>query len=204
MAESTVQSKHPSRGQYARSEGTRARILEAALAEAGRAGFQNTSVARIAARAEVAVGILNYHFGSKRELLHELMASQAGEFLSRLRPRAEGEDFFSFEQAMLGTYLTFLQANPNYVRLAEEVRLHDPDLYHEGTQAHVNHIVSRIAGGIARGELRTMDAREIRAQAYFMLGALTFLDRFLDDDAYPGDTAVVTSFIDSLRRILAA
>ncbi len=203
MAESGAQSKTQTRGQYARSEGTRARILEAALKEAGRAGFQNTSVAKIAARAEVAVGILNYHFGSKRELLHELMASQVGEFLARLRPRAEGEDFFSFERAMLGTYLTFLQANPNYVRLAEEVRLHDPDLYQAGTQAHVNHIVGRISGGIARRELRTMDAVEIRAQAYFMLGALTFLDRYLYDDSYPGDAAVVSFFIDSLRRILA-
>ena len=75
---SPSQPRTASRGHYARSEDTRARILDAALAEAGQSGFQNTSVAKIAARADVAVGILNYHFGTKRELLRELMAAQAG------------------------------------------------------------------------------------------------------------------------------
>ena len=53
---------------YAKSRDTRARILAAALAEASDAGFHKTSVARIAARAGVAIGNLNYHFGSLREL----------------------------------------------------------------------------------------------------------------------------------------
>ena len=54
------------RAAYAKSADTRARILAAALAEASESGFHKTSVARIAARAGVAVGNLHYHFGSKR------------------------------------------------------------------------------------------------------------------------------------------
>ena len=37
-------------------------------------------MANITARAEVAVGILNYHFGSRQEMLHELMSSQVQNF----------------------------------------------------------------------------------------------------------------------------
>ena len=59
------------RAPYAKSRDTRARILAAALAEASDSGFHKTSVARIAARAGVAVGNLHYHFGSRRELLRE-------------------------------------------------------------------------------------------------------------------------------------
>ena len=62
-----------SRGPYAKSSDTRARILDAALEVAGELGFHRASVARIAERAGVAVGNLHYHFGSRDELLRELM-----------------------------------------------------------------------------------------------------------------------------------
>ncbi len=191
------------RGHYARSEDTRARILDAALVEAGESGFQNTSVAKIAARAEVAVGILNYHFGTKRKLLRELMASQAGEFISQLTAPTNAESFFECERRILTVYLKFLHANPNYVRLSEEVRLHDPDLYQSGVQANIDHICGRIRRGMQRGDLRQMTDAQVRAQAFFMLGALNFFDRFLEDARYPGDAEAATAFIDSLRGGMA-
>ena len=167
------------RGQYARSEDTRKRILAAALAEAADGGIINTSVSRIGARAGVAVGNLNYHFGSKKELLHELMAAQVEDMLSRMSAPAETDDFFSYEESLVRAYLGFLHENPAYIRLAEEVRHIDPDLYHEGMQAHVQLIQDRIQDGIARGDLRAMSLDEVRAQAYFMLGIFTVLDRFI-------------------------
>lgn len=194
---------HSGRGHYARSEETRARILDATLAEAGRAGFHSTSVARIAARADVAIGILNYHFGSKGELLRELMASQAGEFLALLKPPAAEDDFFSYERTLLLVYLKFLGANPSYVRLAEEVRSHYPQLYREGITAHAAHIIDRIRKGIARGDLKPLSPVEQRTQAYFMLGTLTFLDRYQEDVDYPGDGPVVDAYIHNLRATLA-
>ncbi len=197
------QAKTASRGHYARSEDTRARILDAALAEARKSGFHNTSVAKIAARADVAVGILNYHFGSKRDLLRELMASQAGEFIAQLSEPADAESFFDYEQRILSVYLKFLHANPNYARLAEEVRLHDPELYQEGTQANIAHISGRIRRGIQRGELRAMNRDTVRGHAYFMLGTLNFLDRFLEDEHYPGDASAVRLYISSLRGAMA-
>ena len=74
------------RAGYKRSGETRARILEAALAEACEVGFQKTSVARVAARAGVAVGVLNYHFGSKRELMRRLMVSVHRELWEHAEP----------------------------------------------------------------------------------------------------------------------
>lgn len=200
---SKVRTKAAPRGHYARSEDTRARILDAALAEARISGFHNTSVANIAARAGVAVGILNYHFGSKQELLRELMVSQTGQFISQMTPPRDDESFFDYEQRLLTIYLQFLHANPNYVRLAEEVRLHDPDLYQKGIKANITNICDRIRRGIQRGELREMDADSVRAQAYYMLGTLTFFDRFLEDDHYPGDASAVTWFVNSLRGAMA-
>ncbi len=189
---------------YARSEDTRSRILDAALAEAELSGFQNTSVAKIASRAAVAVGILNYHFGSKGKLLRELMASQIGEFLALIEPPDEHEDFFDFESRIFEIYLGFLRANPSYIRLAEEVRLHDPELYRRGIDEHVNHIVQRLQRGSDRGDVRALNTTEVLGQSYFMLGTFTFMDRYVEDPAYPGDHTATRFFINTMRGGLAA
>ena len=197
------------RTSYARSEGTRARILEAALAEASESGFHKTSVARIAARAGVAVGNLHYHFGSKRELLHELMRSLVADLLSRLHVADpdEGADYFERERAGLLVYLEYLRANPAYVRLADEVKLHEPELYSLAVAGWVEVFVAQLRVDVERGTLRPMDDLEMAVQAHFLLGARHFLDQMMesvDGRPYPGDEAVVDSYLalvrDGLRR----
>ena len=188
------------RGKYARSEDTRARILAAALEESVRVGFHKVSMANIAAKAEVAVGILNYHFGSRQEMLHELMSSQVQNFWLHLTLPQDGLGFFEYQAAILGVYLDFLHANPNFVHLSEEIRLHEPELYRQGTCTHVANIVKRMESGIDSGELPAMDTDELRTRAYLILGAYTFLDRMIEDDNYPGDEFVITTFMNTLRN----
>ena len=197
------------RTRYARSEGTRARILAAALAEASEAGFHKTSVARIAARAGVAIGNLHYHFGSKRELLRELMGSLVSDLLSRLHVADpdESADYFERERAGLRVYLEYLRENPAYVRLADEVKLHEPELYRLAVAGWVELFVTRMRIDIERGILRPMDDSEIAIQAHFLLGTRHFLDQMMesvDGRPYPGDEAVVDAYLslvrDGLRR----
>ena len=197
----SIQPEH--RGKYARSEGTRARILAAALEESVRVGFHKVSMANIAARAEVAVGILNYHFGSRQEMLHELMSSQVQNFWLHLSLPQDGLGFFEHQAVILGVYLEFLHANPNFVHLSEEIRLHEPELYRQGTYTHVANIVKRMESGIDRGELPAMSTDELRTRAYFIVGAYTFLDRLIEDDNYPGDEFVINIFMNTLRSGLA-
>ena len=167
---------------YARSRDTRARILAAALAEASEAGFHKTSVAKIAARAGVAIGNLHYHFGSKRALLRELISSLVADLLSRLHVAAPDEDadFFERERAGLLVYLEYLRANPAYVRLADEVKLHEPELYRRAVAGWLEGFVTRIRTDVERGVLRPMDEGEIAVQAHFLLGARHFLAEMLE------------------------
>ena len=191
-------------GTYARSKNTRSRILDAAMIEATECGFQYTSMAKIAARAGVAVGILNYHFQSRKELLRQIMKTQRNNFLSSfVRPETE-EDFFTHEENLVADYLMFLHANPNFVRLSEEARLHDPDLYYEGIEDHANHICGRIKRGIKHGDLRAMSTDEIISKAYFILGSLTFLDRLLHCDNCPDDKEIIKSYVGILRNGLSS
>lgn len=195
--------KPDARGKYARSEETRARILAAALEESAQVGFHKASMANIAARAEVAVGILNYHFGSRQGMLRELMSTQIQHFWSMLLlPQAELK-FFEYEAAILKVYLEFLHANPNYVQLAEEIRRYEPELYERGSGIQLEYITRRLETGVDRGELQSMAADEIRTRAYLILGAYTFLDRLVEGDNYPGDEFVITIVMNTLRNGLA-
>ncbi len=194
------------RARYAKSYDTRARILAAALAEASDSGFHKTSVARIAARAGVAVGNLHYHFGSRRELLRELMGSLVADLMSRLdaADADDSADFFDRQRAGLLVYLDYLRANPAHVRLADEIKLHEPDLYRRAIAGWVERMVARIRVGIEQGTLRPMNDAEIAAQAHFLLGARHFLDPMIESVDGLGDEAVVDASLalerDGLRR----
>ena len=188
---------------YAKSAGTRARILAAALAEASESGIHETSVAAIAERAGVAIGSLNYHFGSREELLRELMTSLTADLLARLHATDtdDGRDFFERERAGLLAYLEHLRAHPAFLRLADEIELHEPRLYRRAVADWLDRIAGRIRAGIARGDLRPMDETEIAAQAHFMLGASQALDHRVRRDGrpYPSDEAIVDAYVSLLR-----
>lgn len=189
------------RAPYAKSRDTRARILAAALAEASESGFHKTSLARIARRADVAIGNLNYHFGSRRQLLRELMGSLVADLMWRLHAADADDhaDFFERQRAGMLAYLDYLRANPAHVRLSDEIKLHEPDLYRRAVAEWVERMESRIQVGIARRTLRPMDDAEITAQAHFLLGARHLLEQMLENGNRLGDEAVVDAYVALVR-----
>ena len=191
------------RGPYAKSGETRERILAAALEVAGAVGFQRASVAEIAARAGVAVGNLHYHFGSREELLDELMRwvfdRLMAEVLEAIQAR---ESTFALDEAGFRAYLAYVRRNPAYVRLAEEVRLIRPELYREGIRTWLERFRDGIREGVTRGELRDMDETEIAALAFFLMGTRYFIDQMMagvDGRDYPGDDAVLSAYVKLVR-----
>lgn len=193
------------RAGYAKSRETRARILAAALAVASDAGFHKASLARIAARAGVAIGNLNYHFGSRSELLRELMATLVADLVQRLHAieADDGADFFERQRASLLAYLDYLRANPAHVRLADEIKLHEPAMYRRAVAGWVERMAERIRAGIAQGSLREMGEAEVAAQAHFLLGARHFLEQTIEGPGGPADAAVVDAWLALLRGGLA-
>ena len=189
------------RAKYAKSQETRARILDAALAVASESGFHKASVAGIASRAGVAIGNLHYHFGSRRELLRELMGSLMDDLMSRLHA-VEGDesaDFFERQRAGLVVFLDYLRENPAYIGLADEIKLHEPDLYRRGMGGWVERMAGRIRAGIAQGTLRPMDEAEITAQAHFLLGARHFIEQ-MEIVEGPAAEVLVDAYLELIRN----
>jgi AcrR family transcriptional regulator len=192
------------RGPYAKSSRTRERILEAAFEVAGEVGLHRVSVAAIADRAGVAVGNLHYHFGSREVLLFELMNSVQQELLSVVENViADVPGYLAAEEALIRAYLAFVHRNPAYVRLAEESRLHQPELYREGIATWLRLIREGLEEAGREGEFRSMGPDEIASAAHFILGARYFLDQLIegvDGRVYPGDETVVATYMDFIRN----
>lgn len=192
---------------YAKSRETRARILAAARAEASESGFHKSSVARIAARAGVAIGSLNYHFASRDELIRELMADLMADLMARLHAADAdtdpGADYFARERAALLAFLAHVREHPELVRLADEIKLHAPELYRQGVARWVARMSERLRVGIAEGTLRAMDDDEIAVQAHILLGARHFIEQMIERRGGPGDEAVVDAYLGLVRGGLA-
>jgi AcrR family transcriptional regulator len=65
-----------------RGDDTRARLLDAVEALIADHGFKPLTHRTIASRAEAHVALLNYHFGSKEQLIEEALARRAGQLLT--------------------------------------------------------------------------------------------------------------------------
>ena len=187
------------RGEYAKSESTRALILDAALAEALEVGFLSASIAKIAARAGLSTGIINYHFGSRGELLKEAMTIQVVKFMDFSSAPTSEDTFFTYVRRLIIAYVQFLRANPNYRRLSEEVRHHDPEIYASANRVHVERIIQGIQWGIGRGDLAPLNKEGMLAKAYFLLGTMSFLDRLLEDPACLSDELIADTFVSLLE-----
>ena len=186
---------------YAKSRRTRAQILDAALAEASERGLHKTSVSRIASRANAAVGSLHYHFGSRNQLLREMMRRLMADLFLRLAAvdAGDGGDFFSRHRAELLAYMQYLRANPAHIRLVDEIKFLEPELYRQGVANWVDQIGAKLRAGVAEGSVRPMDEDEVVAQAHFLLGARHFLEEMLERDDSGRDAAVVDAYIRLVR-----
>jgi len=196
----------PSESGYAKSRDTRARILAAALEEAGESGFYKTSVARIAARAGVAIGSLNYHFGSREALIRELMRQLMDDYMTRVQAAEaqSGGDYFSRERAVLLAYVAHVRRHPSYVRLADEIKLYEPELYRRGARHWIARMAGRIRAGIAEGALRPMEDAEIRLKTHFLVGARHALEDLAGGDERLSDAEVVDAYLELVRDGLGA
>lgn len=203
--ESTATPTGARSGGYAKRHRTRTLILDAALAEASERGLHRASVSGIAARASTAVGSLHYHFGSRAELLRAMIERLMTDFSDRLAA-VESEhitDFFDRHRAELLAYVAYVRENPAHIRLVDEIKFVEPDLYRRGIDSWVHLLTRRLRDGIADGSVRPMDEAEIGAQAHFLVGARRFLEDLVVGEL-GSEEDVVDAYLKLIRSGLGA
>ena len=156
---------------------TKQRILDTAQRLIGEQGYSGTSLRHIIAEAGVNLAAVHYHFGSKEELLDELVARKAGpvneERLRRLdRLNEPGNPPPNLTQVLEAFFHPMAEAadrDPAFVRLMGRVIAEG--LIAEIVQKHFQ-IVSRKFFAALRQALPNLSEDEFLWRAHFMLGAM--------------------------------
>ena len=132
----SVGTSTPGRTERRRGDDTRSRLLDAVEGLIADHGFKPLTHRTIASRAEAHVALLNYHFGSKEQLIEEALARRAGQLLARqhealaaLRERGDwtvddvlwayGQPFVTLDQGAASPWR-------NYLCLVARLAGHDP------------------------------------------------------------------------------
>ena len=102
----------------------RAQIVAAAIDALAELGYGQASLARIAERAGTSKGVIIYHFGSKDDLVREVVAELSAKGRAYMGPRLEAE---SAGPGMLRTYIeanmAFIRENRSHVAAVVEIAL---------------------------------------------------------------------------------
>jgi len=157
---------------------TKQKILDTAERLFGEQGYGATSLRHIIAEAGVNLAAIHYHFGSKEDLLDQLVMRKAGpvndERLALLdRAEAEaGSGPLAVEKvldAFLGPPLARAVNNPEIVKLMG--RLYGEGLMPIIVEKHFQPVVARFFAALARA-LPHLTPEELALRAQFMVGAM--------------------------------
>jgi AcrR family transcriptional regulator len=91
---------------------TKSKIIQVAMDIIASDGFQGITVRKIAARAEVNVAAINYHFGSKENLISEVLASLTVQLRSTFDVLKNDND--DPEAALLKFIINYMNVIANY------------------------------------------------------------------------------------------
>ena len=157
---------------------TKSRILDAAEGLIAAQGYGATSLRQIIAEARVNLASVHYHFGSKDELLDELVLRKAGPvnderlaMLSEFETRAGGSPV-PVEQvliAFLEPPFRERERSPRFVRLMG--RMYGEGLMPRLIQKHFQPLVARFYGSLRRS-LPDLPEEELMWRIHFLIGAM--------------------------------
>jgi TetR/AcrR family transcriptional regulator, fatty acid metabolism regulator protein len=178
----------------------RAQIVAAAVDTIAGLGYGQASLARIAETAGTSKGVIIYHFGSKDDLMRELVVELSAKGRAWMNPRLEAE---TTGAGMLKTYInanmSFIRENRSHVAAVVEIALnarsadgsplYDMSIREQGTEALRQILIYFQATGEFRADFDpAVMAMAIRATLDAVPGRLA-RDPGLDLDHYGRELA---------------
>ena len=155
---------------------TKQRILDTAERLIGQQGYSGTSLRQIIAEAGVNLAAVHYHFGSKEELLDEVVLRKAGpvnaERLARFERLESAKTPPTLTQVLEAFLLPMAEAadrNPEFVRLIG--RLMAEGMMHDLVQKHFQTVSRKFFAGL-RLALPKLPEEELLWRTHFLIGAM--------------------------------
>jgi AcrR family transcriptional regulator len=159
---------------------TRQKILDAAESLFGKYGYAATSLRHIISQAGVNLASIHYHFGSKQDLLDQVILRKA-EPINKNRLKlldqfeAEAAPKPASIEKVLEAFIipiVMIDKSPEFVRLMG--RMHAEGFMPEIARRHFQPVVDRFFSAIRRA-LPEMPQEELAWKAHFVLGAMAHM-----------------------------
>jgi len=158
---------------------TREKILDAAEFLFGQSGYAATSLRHIIAEAGVNLAAIHYHFGSKQDLLDQVILRKVGKVNeSRLRMleqfEAEAAPGTASVEKVLEAFIApaiLIEKSPEFIKLMGRVQTEGlmPDI----ARRHFQPLMDRFFSAMRRA-LPEMSQEELAWKSHFTLGAMAY------------------------------
>jgi AcrR family transcriptional regulator len=156
---------------------TKKKILDAAECLFGEYGYSATSLRHIISKAQVNLASIHYHFGSKQELLDQVIVRKAGPMNQQ---RLALLDRFEIEarpaspcvEKVLEAFIApavLMEKNPEFLKLMG--RVHAEGLMPEVAQRQFQPMIDRFLGALRRA-LPDMSTEDLTWKIHFAFGAM--------------------------------
>ena len=173
---SSVRKVQPRRTREERSEETRNKLIQAGARTVGRYGYEGASIARITARAKVALGTFYRHFKSRQEFFDQLLPAMGHTLMSFVQERVDREVIGAArEEQRLRAYFEFLDHHPWYHRLLNESEVMAPKAHAVYFDLMTSGLVRSFQRSQGRDELRAFRREELETVAYIVMASRVYL-----------------------------
>ncbi|WP_405061720.1 TetR family transcriptional regulator [Kribbella sp. NBC_01505] len=138
----------------------RAQLADCAVAVIGEVGIGKASMARIAERAGVSVGVISYHFGNKAGLIAAVMAESAKAAVAMMEPLIVAQPSATLGlRTLITSNLEFMRQQPERLRAMLEIIRHDDGVYAEQGAQAIADVQKVLHWGQRTGEFGDFDTR---------------------------------------------
>lgn len=148
-------------------------ILDAAAEEFGERGYHEGSIARIAQRADVAIGSFYTYFSSKEAVFRALVADMSRQVRDHVVPYIlAAPDRLAGERAGLAAYLAFVRTHKALYRIIDESAFVAEDAYRRHYADVAEGYAASLQQAFGRGEISDGDWQ---VRAWAIMGMNVFL-----------------------------
>jgi AcrR family transcriptional regulator len=148
-------------------------LLDAAAEEFGEKGFHDAAIARIAARANMAIGSFYTYFDSKEAIFRALVQDMSRQVRQSVGPRiAAAPDRLAGERVGIETFIGFVRQHKALYGIIDEAQFVAADAHHDHYQGIADGYRASLDIAVDRGEIAPGD-NEVRAWA--LMGMNVFL-----------------------------
>ncbi|WP_371526225.1 TetR/AcrR family transcriptional regulator [Streptomyces sp. NBC_01283] len=157
--------RHRPTGQYAAADSRRAAIIDAALALFAKAGYLNSSLAKIATEAGTSATVITHHFGSKQRLLMAVLEAREERTVrtfGRLGPDSGGADVRALFREVLAL-ASYNLTQPGLIQLYTKLSAEAGDPSHPAHD-YFSERYERVAHSLAAVLQRAVEAGQLRPE----------------------------------------